>query len=170
MNRNTNDDLDISKIIKKETYTEEEKKMIIDRLDEERRIHQKAEDDLNTETKNYDEDEKKVVLKKLNEKRLSTQKREEIKKARTNKKEIYKFASKKYYKFIQMEREYFIEISDMEKLSSRALIISLYYRTFEEYKKKDVLIKTEIYSEKIFISYNPIRVYFKGYTLENERK
>ena len=170
MSIDTNNNEMLSNIGRKDIYTSEEKQIIMDRLDEERRIHQKAEEDLNTKTKNYTEEEKKIVLQKLNEKRLTTQKREEIKKARTYKKQTYKFGSKEYYKFIQMEREYYIEISELEKLSSRPVIIPLYYRTFEELNKKEVLIKTEIYSEKIFISYNPIRVYFKGYSLEDERK
>lgn len=170
MSIDTNNNVELSKIGRKDIYTTEEKKIIMDRLDEERRIHQKAEEDLNTKTKNYTEEEKKIVLQKLNEKRLTTQKREEIKKARTHNKKIYKFGSKEYYKFKQMEREYYIEIKELKKLSSRPVIIPLYYRTFEEFNKKEVLIKTEIYSEKFFISYNPIRVYFKGYSLEDERK
>ncbi len=169
MGTDTNDNVDISNFSKKDTYTTEEKKFIMDRLDEERRIHQKAEEGLNTKTKNYDEDEKQKVLRDINEKRLSTQKRKKIKKARTYKKQTYKFGSKEFYKFKQMEREYFIEIKEVEKLSSRAAIIPLYYRTFEELNKKEVLIKTEIYSEKIFISYNPIRVYFKQYSLEDSK-
>jgi hypothetical protein len=160
MSANTNDDnVDISYISKKSTFT-----------DEERRIHQRAQESLDPKKKTYDEEEKKKVLEKLNEKRLSTQKREEIKKARTYKKQVYKFGSKEFYKFKHMEREYFIEIADIKKLSSRPVIIPLYYRTLEELNKKEVLIKTEIYSEKIFISYNPIRVYFKGYSLEDEKK
>lgn len=170
MSINIDNNVELSIIDKKDTFTVEEKKIIMDRLDEERRIHQKAEEDLNGKSKNYTEEEKKLVLQKLNEKRLSTQKREDIKKARTDRKKIYKFGSKEYYKFQQMEREYYIEIADIDKFSSRATIIALYYRTFEEFKKKEVLIKTEIYSEKIFISYNPIRVYFKGYSLEDESK
>ena len=170
MGTDTNDNVDISSFSKKDIYTVEEKKYIMDRLDEERRIHQKAVEGLNTKTKNYDEDEKQKVLRDINEKRLSTQKREKIKEARTYKKQTYKFGSKEFYKLKQMEREYFIEIADMKKISGRAAIIPLYYRTFEELNKKEVLIKTEIYSEKIYISYNPIRVYFKGYLLEDEYK
>jgi len=166
MAMHTDDDLDLS-YSNKSTFTTEEKKIIMDRLDEERRIHQKAEEGLNTQNKTYTEEEKKKVLQKLNEKRLSTQKRDEIKKARTYNKKIYKFGSKEFYKFKQMEREYYIEIDMIKKLSSRPVIVPLYYRTFEELNKKEVLVKIEVYSEKFFISYNPIRVYFKGYTLED---
>lgn len=170
MGTDTNDNVELSSFKRKDTYTAEEKKMIMDRLDEERRIHQKAEEELSNKKKDYTEDEKQRILQKLNEKRLTTQRREEIKKARTHKKQTYKFGTKEFYKLKQMEREYYIEIADIKKLSSRPSIIPLYYRTFEELNKKEVLIKTEIYSEKIFISYNPIRVYFKGYSLEDEKK
>ena len=70
-----------------------------------------------------------------------------------------------------MEREYFMEIDACNKFSSRPVIVPLFYKTVSEYelKQKDVLIKTEIYSEKFLISLDPIRVYFKGYSLENDR-
>ncbi|WP_309496752.1 hypothetical protein [Sulfurovum sp.] len=168
MNTDMNGNIKLSSIVRKDIYTDEEKKIIMDRLDEERRIHQNAEASLDSNSKQYDEEEKKKILQRLNEKRVTTQKHEEINKARIYKKQIYKFGSKEFYKFQNMEREYFIEIADIKKLSSRAVIIPLYYRVFEELKKKEILIKTEVYSEKIFISYNPIRVYFKGYSLEDE--
>ncbi len=170
MGTDTNDNIELSSIGRKNIYTTEEKKIIMDRLDEERRIQQKIEENLDPKSKNYDDNEKKLILQKLNEKRINTQKREEIKKARTYKKQTYTFGAKEFYKLKQMEREYYIEITEVEKLSSRPVIIPLYYRTFEELNKKEVLIKVEIYSEKIFISYNPIRVYFKGYSLEDKYK
>jgi len=155
---------------KKDTYSDEEKKIIMDILDEERRVHQEATKGLDDKKAIYSQSEKNKILNKLNEQRLSTQKRKEIEKNRTGNKEVYKFGAKKFYKFLNMEREYFIETIDCDKFSRRPAIISLYYRTFNELKKKDVLIKTEVYSDKIFISYNAIRVYFKGYSLEDERK
>ena len=162
--------IDVEQYRRKETYTDEEKKIIMDRLDEERRIHQEAEKGIDGKNALYNQGEKNKILDKLNEERLSKQKREEIKKRRIENKEVYKFGAKSFYKFLYMEREYFIEISDCDKFSRRPAIISLYYRTFDELKKKDVLIKTEVYSDKIFISYDAIRVYFKGYSLEDKRK
>lgn len=164
------DSVDVAAYSRKETYSAEEKKIIMDRLNEERRINQKVAGDLANSSKHYSQSEKNKILNKLNEQRLSQQKREEIKKKRTHNKEVYKFGSKIFYKFLQMEREYYIEIEDCEKLSSRPSIISLYYKTFDELKKKDVLIKTEVYSDKFFISNDAIRVYFKSYALENVRK
>jgi len=166
---NNKQTIDEAHYSRKETYTDEEKKIIMDRLDEERRIHQEAERGLDGKSALYDQSEKNKILNKLNEQRLSKQKREEITKRRIENKEVYKFGAKSFYKFLQMEREYFIEISDCDKFSRRPSIISLYYRTFGDLKKMDVLIKTEIYSDKIFISYDAIRVYFKGYSLEDKR-
>jgi len=155
---------------KKEIYSKDEKQLILDRLDEERRINQQALKGLDGKKAIYSQQEKNAILDKLNEQRLSTQKREEIKERRTKNKELYTFANKIFYKFVQMEREYFIEVNDCTTLSRRPAIIALYYRTFEELKKKEVLIKTEVYSDKFFISYDAIRVYFKGYSLEDSRK
>ncbi|NOR55610.1 MAG: hypothetical protein GQ531_05325 [Sulfurovum sp.] len=165
-----NNDNNLNNLHKKEIFTDDEKQMILDRLNDERRVTQKAFKGLDGKDAKYDEEEKHNILSKLNEQRLSAQKREEIKEKRLHNKEVYTFAGKKFYKFLQMEREYFIEISDCDIFSRRPAVLSLYYRTFEELKRKDVLIKTEVYSEKIFISYDVIRVYFKGYALEDSRK
>ncbi len=155
---------------KKDTYNTEEKQIIMERLDEERRIHQEAIKGLDGKKVFYTQSEKNRILSKLNEQRLSKQKREEIKKIRTYNKEEYHFGTKVFYKFLQMEKEYYIEIDDCEKLSSRPTIISLHYRIFDNLKKKDVLIKTEVYSDRFFISYDAIRVYFKEYSLEDRHK
>ena len=169
MDRYPTEKLDLEIFSRKETYTAEEKKFIMDRLNAERLIHQRAQEEVSGKKRFYTEEEKKKILEKLNESRLSRQKREEIQKRRTYKKEMYKFGTKTCYKFADMERDYFIEISDLEKLSSRPVMISLHYRLIDELKRKDVLIKTEIYSDRFFISHDPIRVYFKQYALEDEK-
>ncbi len=165
-----NNTIDEEAYRKKQTYSDEEKQIIMDRLNKERLIDQQASKGLDGKKAVYDQSEKNKILDKLNEQRLSKQKRQEIQEKRIGNKEVYKFGGKNLYKFLQMEREYFIEISDIDKITSRASIITLYYRTFDELKKKDVLIKTEVYSDKFFISYDAIRVYFKGYALEDVRK
>jgi len=169
MNMDPKEYLEIDELPEKDNYTEEEKQIIMDRLNEERLIHQRVRERLDGKIQEYTEEEKSQILNLLNEQRLSKGKREEIKRKRIEKKEKYKFFSKEFYKFTKMEREYFIEVKECESVSSRPKLITLYYRTFEEFKKKDVLIKTEIYSEHFFISYNPIRVYFKAYALEDEK-
>jgi predicted Fe-S protein YdhL (DUF1289 family) len=162
---------EIESYSKKKTYSDEEKQFIMARLNEERLIHQRAEEELKGKKRSFTEEEKKKILAKLNEKRLSEQKRQEIKKKRLHNKKSYKIGNKAFYKFKNMEREYYIEVADCDKITTRPSIITLYYKSISEYevKKKDVLIKTEIYSDKFFISYEIHRVYFKGYWLEDER-
>lgn len=169
MDRDPKEYLELTGLPEKETYTEEEKQIIMIRLNEERLIHQRVKEQLDGKIKGYSEEEKSQILNILNEQRLSKQKREDIRNKRLEKKEKYKFGTREFYKFTKMEREYFIEVNECESVSSRPKLITLYYRTFEELKKKDVLIKTEVYSEYFFISYNPIRVYFKTYALEDEK-
>jgi len=159
--------IDIVDIEKKDIYSDEEKKYILDTLNAERLLRQKTE----RKSKTYDEYtrvDKEEILKELDEKRHDAQRLDAIKKRRTDKKQKYKFGSKEFYKFSNMNREYYIEMKDIEKLSSRPVIMSLYYKIFGELKKKDFLIKIEIYSDKIFISDDILRVYFKGYALERE--
>lgn len=172
MDKDPTEILDIESFSKKKTYSAEEKQLIMDRLNEERLIHQRAEEELRGQKRSFTEEEKKKILAKLNEKRLSTQKREEIKKRRLHNKKRYKIGNKEFYKFTNMEREYYIEVADCDKITTRPSIVTLYYKSISEFevKKKDVLIKTEIYSDKFFISYEIHRVYFKGYSLEDERK
>jgi len=160
--------IDIVNIEKKDIYSDEEKKYILDTLNAERLLRQKKE----RKSKTYDEysrADKRDILKELDEKRLDAQRLDVIKKSRTDKKQKYKFGVKEFYKFSHMSREYYIDISAIEKLSSRPVIMSLYYRIFGELKKKDFLIKVQIYSDKFFISDDILRVYFKGYPLERER-
>jgi len=146
---------------KKQTYSDEEKKIIMDRLNQKRLAEQKK--------STYSKSEKNKILKELNEQRLSKQRREEMEKRRTQNKEVYDFSSRKFYKFLHMDREYYIELSDIDKITSRPSIITLYYRTFGELKKKDVLIKAEMYSDKFLVSHNAIRVHFNSYSLETMR-
>ena len=91
-----------------------------------------------------------------------------MKRIRFLNKKIYTFANKTYYKFKEMEREYFLEVDICKKISTRPCIVPLHYRTFGEMKKWDVLLKIDIHSEKIFISKDAIRVYFKPYALQEK--
>jgi len=160
--------IDIVDIEKKDTYCDEEKKYILDTLNSERLLRKKSERRSKTYDK-YTKEDKKHILEELNEKRLDDQRFDIIKKRRTAKKQKYQFGIKNFYKFNHMSREYFIDINDIKKVSSRPIIMTLYYRVFGELKKKDFLIKIEIYSDKFFISDDILRVYFKGYALERER-
>ncbi|HHO65959.1 MAG TPA: hypothetical protein ENJ71_05520 [Epsilonproteobacteria bacterium] len=152
---------------KKTTYTEEEKKYIMQRLDEQRR-KEKQEKCKKRRYIKYSEEEKQNILRELNDKRLEKQLYEEIEKRRVSHKKIYRFDIREFYKFTHMDREYFIETKDIKKLSARPQILTMYHRTFGEMKKRDFLMKIAVYSDKIFISDDMLRVYFKGYSLESE--
>ena len=169
MSTDSREDLYIASISQKETYSDEEKKFILKRLNDERLLQQKSKEVSSKATKQYSQEDKDDILNHLNKERLWLQKREEMKKKRLANKKIYKFANKEYYKFVNMEREYYIEKDNCGKFYSRPSIVTLYYRTFGEMKRKDVLLKIEAHSEKIFISYDVIRVYFKPYTFEEKR-
>jgi hypothetical protein len=123
----------------------------------------------------YTKEEKAIILKKLNDQRLirqkntevsSQEKNNEIEEKRLKNKKEYKINNKQFYKFQNMERGYYIEKEKAEKISTIPMIMTLYYKTFGELKKKDVLIKLKVYSENFFISYDVLRVYFKPYALE----
>lgn len=169
MHRDLTEDSYIKNIDKNETYSSEEKNFILERLNNERLLEQKAKEASSEPRKKYDKEDKDDILSKLNDERLRTQKREEMRRKRVENKQLYKFGQKEYYKFVNMERQYYMKKECIEKIGSRPSIVSLYYRTFGEMKKKDVLLKVESYSEKIYISYDAIRVYFKAYSFEDKR-
>ncbi len=168
MNTELNEDLYIDNISKHEIYSAEEKKFILERLNNDRLQQQLLDDTLSDKTKQYSEKEKSDILEELNDKRLKTQKYEEMKKKRLGNKHIYKFGNREYYKLIGMKREFYIEVAFCKTFLGNPTIVTLHYWTFNELKKKDVLIRTQVNSDKIFISYDAIRVYFRPYTLEKK--
>ena len=58
---------------------------------------------------------------------------------------------------------------DYQKLRSRPGIITIYHEFLGEMKKKDVLIQIRRYSDKIYISDDLIKVYYKSCHLEDEK-
>jgi hypothetical protein len=112
MNTNLSEYIDIVDIEKKDIYSDEEKKYILDTLNAERLLRQKTQ----RKSKTYDEyskADKKDILKELDEQRLDAQRLDVIKKRRIDKKQKYKFGAKEFYKFSNMSREYYIDISDL---------------------------------------------------------
>ena len=112
---------------------------------------------------------KKDILNEINDKRLEKQFYNDMEKRRIYNKKVYTFDLRYFYKFEHMDREYYMEVTDVQNLSNEAHIFTLYHKTFGELKMKDFLIKIELYSDKIFISDDVLRIYFKGYSLENEQ-
>ncbi|RLA76088.1 MAG: hypothetical protein DRG78_19660, partial [Epsilonproteobacteria bacterium] len=87
---------------------------------------------------------------------------------RIENKKVYTFDLRYFYKFEHMDREYYIDVLDIQKLSNKAQILTLFHKTFGELMKRDFLIKIEVYSDKIFISDDVLKIYFKGYSLESK--
>ncbi len=157
--------LHIANISKNETYSNEEKQFILDRLNNER-LKQQIKD--KEKTSSYSMEEKESILEKLNAQRLEKQKIKEMKHKRLYAKRKYTFINTEYYKILGMRRAYFIEVDFCKAYSGRTMIATIYYQYFSELKKKDVLIRTDIDSESLFISFDAIRLYFKPYSLEHE--
>jgi hypothetical protein len=158
----------LENIVNKETYTQEEKQFILDKLNEERREREKFQKKFAKHKKNFTEEEKHHILQELNEKRIKEEHHKRMKRIRFRNKEKYTFGNKTYYKLKDMEREYFLEVDICKNFTSRPSIVPLYYRTFGEMKKRDVLLKIELHSDKIFISKDAIRVYFKPFALQEK--
>jgi len=167
-----------------ETYTDDQKKEIMRHLNEQRLARQKEKQaqkqadqeaqtipldaDTPTPRKAYDKNEKREIMRRLNEQRLSQQHYRDIKKRRTENKKIYTFSGKEYYKFKNLEREYYILIEDFKKISGRPSIVSFFYKTLSnEFKKKDILAQIKVYSDKVFVSNDVIRIKFQECYLEN---
>jgi len=168
-----------NEIIKsQETYTEDQKKLILERLNNERlkrqkenlRLEKRDKEISSNGKKTYAKEEKRAILERLNQERLSQQRYRDIKRNRTLGKKIYSIKGKDYYMFKDTPRPYYILVEDLNSISGRPSIHSLYYKGYDnEFIKKDMLMKIKVYSEKIFISSDVIRIKFEEHSLENER-
>lgn len=113
--------------------------------------------------------EKKNILNHLNEQRLSHQKNGEMQKKRFENKKIYTIQNEQYYKIIDMKRTYYLEVESFENISYAQSIVLLYTYTFATMTARKGLAKIDKATERILISNDALRVYFKPYTLEEER-
>lgn len=113
--------------------------------------------------------EKKNILNHLNEQRLLRQKNEEIQKKRFENKKIYTIENKKYYKINDIKRAYYLEVESCKNISYAQSMILLYTYTFATMTARKGLAKIDKATERILISNDILRVYFKPYTLEEER-
>ena len=143
----------------KEIYTTEEKKLILERLNEERLKRSK--------TEAVDPKEKRGIPEKLERERQEMQERKEFQKSRFGDKKVYILENREFYKILGMGREYYIKVEDCKNISpSSPEILTLFHRGFDGLRKLDMLIQFKDYSEKIFISEDVLRVYFKQAFLE----
>jgi hypothetical protein len=148
-------------------YSEEEKKTILERLDADRRARQEAERQEKQGNKKLTLAEKEKILERINEERRIAHKYKELQKRRLRNKKVYHIENRILYRFLGMDRSYYIQVEDCKRLSSRPLILPLFYQGFDGLKQKDVLIRIRDYSDKIFISDDVLRVYYKQHSLED---
>ena len=156
-----------AEIKSKDIYTDEEKKTILERLNADRKARQEAERQEKQGNKKLTVSEKEKILERINEERRIAHKYKELQKRRLRNKKVYHLENRVLYKFLNMDRAYYIKVDDCKRLSSRPLILPLYYQGFDGLKQKDVLIRIRDYSDKIFISDDVLRVYYKEYSLED---
>jgi predicted PilT family ATPase len=153
--------MEYNDIKRKEIYTKEEKQTIMEMLNKERKAKEKQAE------KKYSEEEKRKILTSLNQERKNIEISEDVKVRRVANKKIYTINNTQYYKLENLERGYLMRVDDYPKLTNRPKIITLYYDFLGELKKKDFLIQIRSYSDKIFVSNDLLKVYFKACSFEN---
>jgi hypothetical protein len=126
-----------------------------------------AKNKLNTTSKtNLSQTEKNKILQKLNHARKEKEIFEKMAKQRIQNKKTYSFHNKLFYKIKNLERDYYLKCEDYQKIMSRPKEISIFYEFLGEIKKKNVLIQIKRYSDKLYISEDLIKTYYKPCYLE----
>ncbi len=110
--------------------------------------------------------DKKKIWNQLNEERRLRQKNKEMGKSRFFNKRIYAIDNKKYYKVIGMSNNYYLSVDSLNYLATSQFVIQLCQYTFNGMKAQRGLIKIDKATNKIFISEDTLRVYFKSCALE----
>ncbi|HIQ28558.1 MAG TPA: hypothetical protein EYH42_08680 [Sulfurovum sp.] len=111
--------------------------------------------------------DKKKIWNQLNEERRLRQKKKEMGRNRFLNKKIYSIDNKKYYKVIGMSNVYYLQVNSLNYMEASQFIVQLCQYTFNGMKSKKGLIKIDKATNKIYISEDTLRVYFKSCALEN---
>ena len=129
-------------------YTEEEKKVIMARLQAERLKKESVK-----------------IVKESFSLELTCEERREI---LLKHKKCYRIEGWEFYKVLDMDQAYFIETRDLKMCSPRPQMFSLYYQTMGQMKRKPFLIKMGLTSDKLIVSEDPVRICYKTYRIEDE--
>ena len=156
--------MDYKDITSKATYSAEEKKAIMEMLNKERKEREQNK----LSTSSVDIKDKQKIMDSINRQRRDEQLFKHMDAKRIENKKIYNIHNKRFYKIKNLERDYYLKVDDYEKLSSRPKIITIYHDFLGELKKKDVLIQIRKYSDKIFVSDDLIKVYYKTCYFEDK--
>ncbi|RRS30036.1 MAG: hypothetical protein P794_08770 [Epsilonproteobacteria bacterium (ex Lamellibrachia satsuma)] len=112
--------------------------------------------------------EKQKILNQLNQERLFRQKNDEMQKKRFENKKIYTIQNKKYYKIMDFKHSYYIKVENYKNISYAQTTVLLYTYTFTTMTVRKGLAKIDKATERILISNDALRIYFKPYILEEE--
>jgi len=108
---------------------------------------------------------KREIWDKLNKKRVLSQKKELLETKFLSNKKIYLLFGKEYYKLVGENKHFYIRKEDFSTLLTQS-IIEIYQYYFSGMRSKKVRIKIDAVSNKIFVSEDILRIYFKVYTIE----
>ncbi len=145
-------------------YTEDEKSSILNKLNAERKKHQEEEKE--EKHSEYTEDEKSNIFEKLDGKRRKKQDKDRIHKYKYGNKKVYNLENKEFYKILGLGREFFIKTKDCHNHDSSPEMLTLYHHGFDGLRKIEALVNFKDDSDKIYISEDKLRVYFKASSLE----
>jgi hypothetical protein len=111
--------------------------------------------------------EKKKIWNALNEERVLRQKEKELEKERLHHKKLYAIHGKKYYKLVGDNGDYYVLEDALKNLPSSQFIIQVNRYSFSGMRTSRARIKIDKTSNKIFLSEDTLRVYFKPYEIES---
>jgi len=111
--------------------------------------------------------EKKKIWNELNEERLLHQKEKKLEKERLENKKLYAIYGKKYYKLVGDNGDYYVLEDALKDLPSSQLIIQVNRYSFSGMRTSRALLKVDKATNKIFLSEDTLRVYFKPYKIES---
>ena len=111
--------------------------------------------------------EKKKIWDKLNKERLQRQKEKELEKERLANKKIYAIYGKKYYKLVGDNGDFYVLEDTLKDIPSSQFVIQVNRYSFSGMRTSRALLKIDKVTNKIFLSEDTLRVYFKPYTIES---
>ncbi|MEA3490690.1 MAG: hypothetical protein U9R27_02185 [Campylobacterota bacterium] len=144
-------------------YSPEEKKMILKKLSQERLERQRQKELQTMRGSKYDPEKKQKILEELDAKRRKKQK----KRYKFKNKKIHTLENRDFYKLLGLGRDYYIKVEDCANYSDHAEVLTIYHRGFDGLKKDYVLVEFRSDSDKIFISEDTLRIYFKPVSIED---
>lgn len=114
----------------------------------------------------FTEEEKENIFKQLNEQRLLRQKNEERHKNRLKNKKVYNINNKRYYRIDDLNRSYYIAEDELQHISYRPKVISLFTYSYTIMQETKGLIRIDWATDRLLVSDDIMRIYFKPFRLK----